>query len=722
MSQPQLGRYTLVRRLAAGGMGEVWLAEASGAANFKKRVAIKRILAHLAQNEDFVRTFIAEANVMVQLHHGNIMPVLELADHDGELYIVMEYLPGRDLKAVLRELRLQGKRVPVDLALWLVAEVCAGLDYAHQRVGPDGAPLHIVHRDVSPSNIVLGGGGEVKLVDFGIARARGGLHQSVSGTLQGKFVYMSPEQAEGERVDARSDVFSTGLVLYELLCGVRPFDGESETETLRLVRTATITPPTELRPDLDPAIDALLMKALARDPAERYETAGGFRRALMHHLADSRSLADGRTLAGFLAEVFPDGVEPPAVPDGLSVDDALNFQLGGLTPSIDAYGQTRTSSVPSATVSAYSPAAAVVPGAASPPPVDARPPPAPTGRRRFLLVGLLAGVSLAAAVVHWWPQEATLRPRIRPTSIDPKGVTLTLDDRSFDADEVLLSGRSHRVCARTLQGWEGCSEVTLAPGENGPDVVIEVPPPTLVTRITPADVPHIVRLDGQPVSNGHVLPPGQHLVCVEASGHKTQPADCIRIDHRFGPLEVAFQLVPQQEEPPPPPPPVDAGVPDSEPTPELARPKPPPTRYVEIVSDPVADVYRGILRLGPTPRRVRIERAHVTYELRAANHPAKRVVIAPDQRPGRLEVTLDSVSPGYLTVRAFPSASEIFLDGRKLGISSVQGREIPSGRHRLEARWRAPDGTLHKATRTIDIVAGETTSITDLRIEGVGAP
>jgi hypothetical protein len=183
MSEPlrTLGRYALKRRLAAGGMGEVYLGEVQGAANFTKQVAIKRILPHLAANEAFVAKFIDEANVTVQLHHGNIVPVLELTDEGGELFIVMEYLPGRDLKAVLHRLKAQRRTFPVDLALFVAGEICDGLDYAHRRTGSDGHPLHIVHRDVSPSNVMLGAAGEVKLVDFGIARARGSLHQSISG-------------------------------------------------------------------------------------------------------------------------------------------------------------------------------------------------------------------------------------------------------------------------------------------------------------------------------------------------------------------------------------------------------------------------------------------------------------------------------------------------------------------------------------------------------------
>lgn len=345
MTRPakRLGRYDLLRRLAAGGMGEVYLAEAEGAANFTKQVAIKRILPHLAEDEGFVRKFIDEAHLMVQLHHGNIVPVLELADDGGELYIVMEYLPGRDLKAVLRRLRADRRVMPVDLAVWLATEVLAGLDYAHRKRSPDGEPLGVVHRDVSPSNICLGGGGEVKLVDFGIARARGGLHQSISGTLQGKFVYMSPEQADGRAIDGRSDIFSAALVLYELLTDRRPFEGDTETETLRRVRECRVERPSTVRSDVPPALDEIVMRALAVDPADRYPTAGEMRRVLSHYLAVTGSDADASAFARFLAEVFPEGVVPQREAAPRSFDDALLMQLDGTGSRPEG---TRTASAP----------------------------------------------------------------------------------------------------------------------------------------------------------------------------------------------------------------------------------------------------------------------------------------------------------------------------------------------------------------------------------------
>ena len=346
LNEEQIGRYRLIRRLASGGMGEVYLGEVAGAANFTKQVAIKRILPHLAQDKDFVERFIDEANVMVQLHHGNIVPVLELSDEGGQLFIVMEYVPGRDLKHVIRSLRASKKRMPMDLAVWLVRQVLAGLDYAHRKTDDSGHPMKIVHRDVSPGNVMLGAGGAVKLVDFGIARARGRLQNSVSGTLQGKFVYMSPEQAEGLKVEATSDIFSSGLVLYELICGKRPFDGESETDTLRKVRECQVLPPHQVNPDVPIELSKIVMKALERQPEQRFVSAEAMAQSLRNFLVHQSSDAGASRLSEFLVDLYPDGVIPQEEYTPASVDDALNLQLDAFTPSIQSFEQTRDTNRP----------------------------------------------------------------------------------------------------------------------------------------------------------------------------------------------------------------------------------------------------------------------------------------------------------------------------------------------------------------------------------------
>ncbi len=321
----QIGRYSLIRRLAQGGMGEVYLADIQGAAGFSRQVVLKRILPHLRQETEFIQKFIDEAQIMVQLHHGNIVRVEELTDEGGELCIVMEYLPGCDLRAITKRLQAARKHMPTALAVWLLTEICAGLDYAHRKLNDQGKPLHIVHRDISPSNVLLGFAGEVKLTDFGVASARGCLHASMSGTLQGKVLYMSPEQGQGERLDGRSDLFSAGLILYELLTNMRPFQAESELEQLRRVRECDIPPIEAYAPGIDSELVEIVHKSLEANPDDRYQTAAEFSRALLEYLVHSNQSPSAADLGAYLRELFPEGATAEQAP--MSLDEALQLGL-----------------------------------------------------------------------------------------------------------------------------------------------------------------------------------------------------------------------------------------------------------------------------------------------------------------------------------------------------------------------------------------------------------
>lgn len=764
-----LGRYTLLRRLASGGMGEVFLAEVQGAANFTKKVAIKRILPHLARNEDFVKKFIDEANVMVQLHHGNIVPVMELADQQGELFIVMEYLPGRDLKAVLHRLRRDERTFPPDLAVWIIAEVCAGLDYAHRKHGPDGQPLHIVHRDVSPSNVVLGAGGEVKLLDFGIARARGGLHQSISGTLQGKFVYMSPEQAEGRSVDPRSDIFSAGLVLYEMLCGVRPFEGESETETLRRVREGRVEPPSSHRPELPAELDAIVMQAVARDPDARHASAGDLRRALLHYLVSQGSAADASSLSRFLRELFPEGVVPPDTPDRpLSLDDALDLQLGALTPSLDALGNTRTASLPSETTPgrwrapgegapgtppgagsaesargpAHSPSGPVTPsspgasGASHPatpsagtgplPPVgDSGSSPAlgwgvgPSGpfpvtdpgpRRRTtraLLAALVA--SLGAAAWAWWPRTATITPVIRPASAT--GVRILIDREEYAPPIQVSAGTKTWMCVEA-DGYEpDCKWVTARRGTVAPEFDLQ-PLPTLDVRLQPEDVADPrVTVDGRPHDPAAVLERDRaYRVCAVAEGYDET---CETYRARPGPGEVVLALRPLGPPDAGAAEPADAGPPDAG-HPEPPRPRPAPPRDVRFEVEPrEAKLYDGDRALSGHVVRAPGDRS-IRIRVAAPGYRDRELVVRPDQR-GPIRVRLERLPTGLLTIRGVPPATVLYLDGQELADNPVQRLRVPAGEHTIVGVWRNGDRTYRKEKKVRVPAGGAVTESVDCR-------
>ena len=268
-------RYELLDRIGVGGMAEIFRGKAVAAGGFEKPVAIKRILPHLSQDKRFVELLIAEAKVLSLLKHRNIVQIFDVGlGDDAQYFLVMEYVDGKDLGAVQRAVETKRRRIPFDLCLHIGAEICEALEHAHTAKAPDGKPMALVHRDVSPSNILLSRAGEIKLTDFGIAK-RAEQEQTGSGAVRGKFAYISPEQARNEHIDPRSDVFAVAVVLWELVTNQRLFSGMGDLEALRAVREAQVRRPSEADSRLTPELDALLMTALSRDPKRR-PTAGQF--------------------------------------------------------------------------------------------------------------------------------------------------------------------------------------------------------------------------------------------------------------------------------------------------------------------------------------------------------------------------------------------------------------------------------------------------------------
>jgi len=280
------GPYTLVERIAAGGMAEVFKAKRSGVEGFEKIVAVKRILPHLSDNKEFVDMFIDEAKVVAGLTHPNIVHIFDLGRLDDTYFIAMEYVHGRDLRSILRRARDKGLRVPLELAAFVVSRVCSALEHAHTRKDESGRPLRVVHRDVSPQNILISFEGDVKLTDFGIAKATTKAASTDRGALRGKLLYMSPEQASGQPIDRRSDIFSLGIVFYEMMTDRKPFMGTSEKGILDMVRECQVDAPTKWNPRVPEALERIAMRSLARDLDERYQDAGDMHRDLERALGE----------------------------------------------------------------------------------------------------------------------------------------------------------------------------------------------------------------------------------------------------------------------------------------------------------------------------------------------------------------------------------------------------------------------------------------------------
>ncbi len=281
----QFGKYLLLEKLASGGMAEVYLAKSAGAVGVHKFVAIKRILPQHSQSQDYVDMFKEEAKIAVNLNHGNVVSIYDFGVEHSQFYLVMEYVEGRNLRQIVNEMKKSNVQFSTEQIVYIAKEVSAGLDHAHRCIdGSTGRPLNITHRDMSPQNIMVSFEGETKIIDFGIAKAETQMEVTKAGTLKGKFGYMSPEQADGLPIDLRTDVFSLGIVLWELLANDRLFTSSSEAAILRKIRDCQIPSIRKINPSIPPELERIVNKALAKDKSLQYQTAAALHRDLNRFL------------------------------------------------------------------------------------------------------------------------------------------------------------------------------------------------------------------------------------------------------------------------------------------------------------------------------------------------------------------------------------------------------------------------------------------------------
>ncbi|MCM3876414.1 MAG: protein kinase [Thermoanaerobaculia bacterium] len=428
------GRYQLLQKIGAGGMAEVFKARMSGERGFEKIVAIKRIVPHMATNAEFVTMFVDEAKLAAQLNHNNITHIYDLGKVDAWHYIAMEYVEGKDLRTLLKLAKERTFPLPAELALFIASKIANALDYAHRRPAPDGSELNLVHRDVSPQNILLSDEGDIKLCDFGIAKAASKVSTTMSGALKGKLQYMSPEQAWGKRVDRRSDIFSLGSVLYEMLTGAPLFGGDTDMSVLENVREGEVAPPTSRGATVPKRVDQILLKALAKNPQERYQNASEFEKDLhavlytyqpapgpadlaiyMHRLLEAPQASDAEIDAAFdaardMPRPTPSPAPAPAVPSkkgkGLVISKTGEFPRPASAP------EPRPEPAPRRAVGER---VAALPAA---------------GESRKSRTGLVAGIGLAAVALlagglfvtkdRWFgdrPSVTASAPRTEPAAV-----------------------------------------------------------------------------------------------------------------------------------------------------------------------------------------------------------------------------------------------------------------------------------------------------------------
>jgi serine/threonine-protein kinase len=304
-----IGKYELLKQLAVGGMAEIYLARQSGPEGFSKLVVIKRILENLAAQERFVQMFLDEARVAARFNHPNIVQIFDLGREEDAFYIAMEYIPGEDIKALVRRCAKRRQRIPIEHVVKIFSGVLDGLHFAHAQKTLDNEQVGVVHRDVSPHNIIVSFQGNAKLLDFGIAKARSEISTTIPGRVKGKHAYMSPEQVHAQELDGRSDIFAAGIVMYELLTWSRLFKRSKHIETLRAVCEAPIRPPRELNPDIDPALESIVLKALARERGQRYQTAQQMQMDLEDYLLQSGKRSNPVLIGQFMQQLFSDKLE-----------------------------------------------------------------------------------------------------------------------------------------------------------------------------------------------------------------------------------------------------------------------------------------------------------------------------------------------------------------------------------------------------------------------------
>lgn len=288
MNQTQtesFGKYILLEKLATGGMAEVYLAKSTGASGIAKVVALKRILPQFSDNAEYVEWFKEEAKIAVNLNHSNVVSIFDFGVEKGQFFIVMEYVEGRNIRQILNHLKRYSQKFSIEQIVYIIKEAAAGLDHAHRCLdGATGKPLNITHRDISPQNIMISFEGDIKIVDFGIAKAENKLETTKTGTLKGKYGYMSPEQAEGQNLDSRTDIFSLGIVLWEILANDRLFTSNNELNILKKIRDCQIPSLRKVNPSVHPELERICNKALSKDVNIRYQSASAFNRDLSRFL------------------------------------------------------------------------------------------------------------------------------------------------------------------------------------------------------------------------------------------------------------------------------------------------------------------------------------------------------------------------------------------------------------------------------------------------------
>jgi serine/threonine protein kinase len=700
MRQPiSFGKYLLLERINVGGMAEIFLARSRGVHGFKRILAIKKILPTMAEDEEFIAMFVDEARIAAELSHAGIVQIFELGKFEDDYYIAMEFVHGKDMRFIQERLARERIPIPVALASWVILKICEALDYAHTKRDPSGRPLGIIHRDVSPQNVIISYEGEVKICDFGIAKAANRSQKTQAGVLKGKFGYMSPEQVRGLPLDGRSDIFTVGTLFYEMVTLERLFVGESDFSTLEKVRNADVVPPSTYNRDVPEELEEIILRALSKEVEDRFQSTAEFGEAVQTFMLNNE-MSSARELSAFMKDKFQVELEaelrrldeyqelPEAslqVPDdsarpGLSPAEADNVDLDAKT-LIFASSEVGPEK-----------------------PKKLAPPPIPKSRRSAPAAGASAELLDAKTMIF---QDPDIQPEDDISELPTKGVMDRPDLRLVEtgaaagsrADSVRTRSVREKlffpmaVFVALLLGWSLFVTTRLQqqrPVAISPEVELITWPSTEVK----------VYLDGTQVASdtpftARDMTPGVHSLRVERKGYE-------QVEKRFE-LSMGTRMVMELslrkiEEPEPERPPAEK--PPEEKPPEPAPEKKPTVLIVD--SDPSgATVYLDGKKIGKTPlRRSDLKpkakaKVYITYKgyksgsktlkIKSGQEHEVRLVLAktgavrkpPPEKKKRY---------GYLVANTRPW-SKVYVDGKYTGretpIPPDKKLRLSAGKHKV---------------------------------------
>lgn len=773
----RFGKYLLLERMHVGGVAEVFLAKALGVEGFERLVAVKKILAAMAADEDFISQFQDEARISIQLSHANIVHLIEFGRHDEAFYLAMEYLSGRDLRHVMDLYAQRGESMPVPQAVFIASKICDGLDYAHRRKDARGQDLDIIHRGISPQNILVSYEGEVKIIDFGMAKAANRSQKTQAGILKGKAGYMSPEQVRGEPMDRRSDIFAVGVLLYEALAGRKLFIADSDFATMENVAKAEVPPLRDLNPYVPDALETVLIRALAREPAERYEWASDLQQDLMRFLVSDESMYSGQQLSRFMREAFADELQletqklerlaqlaPPeeskrqktgmakaapritapkmpkveATSDKTEIADRTVVQRAPEPPSDDEGNFDRTVVVSLDTAAAAPPPVAephrktsttqarksgsreavTRPGTsatARPPPVGRKPtPPAPMAAR-----------ATTAPETGKLPSNPQM-PRVTTTPGAPAFVPK--QPSAVDQNKQKVAARRRKLIYGASAAFGLVCVIALAlmsfkGSDRGTGILVRVQPAVKAT----------VTVGGRLVTGERVVrfPPGEYDLVAVAPGYKVHSQ---RITIWKDDPDAVFTVLLEPEEK------QAARDPKPEPPPRPVDPPKPATFAAKFLSaESGVEISVDGALIGRTPEAVAtglaLGKHHFTAKLtgyRVAEGEFSSdqstelnvPVVLEKEREQRVVSTSSRHNSnsarnkrGRLVCTSNPDGAEVFIDGKPTGrrtpISTANPLELAPGRHKVQFRVAG----LESAPQTVEIHENESVSLKDVAID-----